>query len=158
MNVAARPLTAVWLNPMAGVPTDTRPGFFILDSFKKGGVTIADSELVKLLFGLARIGYRGPIKEPSLSSLLAYAKDASVSEVLGWVNDDSGLLFCPSWQFPLPWEMAALLKARDPGHHKGDAAAPLKCQSGVLAGVTAYGVFSAGLAGTQTYPAREDPH
>ncbi len=56
-------------------------------------------ELVQLLMGIAKLGYRGPIQEKALSSLVAYAKDYGVEEVLKWINEDSGLLIVPSWQF-----------------------------------------------------------
>lgn len=63
-------------------------------------------EIVHLLIGLARRGYHGPVSEKSLSSLVAWAKDYSVEEVLAWIADDPGLLFCPSWQFLLAWQLA----------------------------------------------------
>ena len=56
-------------------------------------------ELVQLLMGIAKSGYRGPIKETALSSLVAYAKDYGVEEVLRWIEEDPGLLTVPSWQF-----------------------------------------------------------
>ena len=56
-------------------------------------------ELVQLLMGIAKLGYRGLITETALSSLVAYAKDYGVEEVLRWINEDPGLLFVPSWQF-----------------------------------------------------------
>ena len=105
MNVAAGPLTAAGLNPMVGVLTDTPRGFCILDLFKERGVTIADTELVQLLIGIARLGYRGPIKEHSLSSLVAYAKDHGVSTVLEWIREEPGYLVVPSWQFLLAWQV-----------------------------------------------------
>lgn len=63
-------------------------------------------EIAQLLIGLARMGYRGPIRERSLSSLVAWAKEYSVSEVLSWIEADSGLLLCASWQFLMPWQVA----------------------------------------------------
>lgn len=56
-------------------------------------------ELPQLLLGLARIGHRGTIPAHALSSLVAHAKEHGVEAVLGWVRDDPGLLFVPSWQF-----------------------------------------------------------
>ena len=63
-------------------------------------------ELAQLLMGLARIGFRGSIGERSLSSLVAWAKQHSVAEVLQWIEVDPGLIFCPSWQFLLSWQVA----------------------------------------------------
>ena len=63
-------------------------------------------ELVQLLMGLSRMGFRGSIGERSLSSLVAWAKQHSVAEVLAWIDEDPGLLFCPSWQFLLAWQVA----------------------------------------------------
>ncbi len=56
-------------------------------------------ELPQLLLGLAQLGCRGPILEHALSSLVAHAQEHGVETVLGWVEEDSGLLFVPSWQF-----------------------------------------------------------
>ena len=56
-------------------------------------------ELVQLLLGIAKLGYRGPISERALSFLVAYAKDYGVEEVLRWIDEDSGYLIVPSWQF-----------------------------------------------------------
>lgn len=63
-------------------------------------------ELVQLLMGLARMGYRGSIGEECLSSLVAWAKEYSVAEVLEWIKDDPGYLICPSWQFLLAWQVS----------------------------------------------------
>ncbi len=60
------------------------------------------TELVQLLFGIARLGYRGPISERCLSSLAAHAQDRGVQEVLSWIADDPGYLVVPSWQFFMP--------------------------------------------------------
>lgn len=56
-------------------------------------------ELVQLVLGIAHLGYRGSIGERTLSSLVAHAKDHGVEAVLGWIEDDPGLLLIPSWQF-----------------------------------------------------------
>jgi len=56
-------------------------------------------ELPQLLLGIAALGYRGPITEWALSSLVAHAKEHGVETVLSWVEDDPGLLVLPSWQF-----------------------------------------------------------
>ncbi len=61
--------------------------------------------LPPLVVGLARIGNRGPIRERALSSLLAWASQYGVDEVLSWVREDSGLLYMPSWQFPMAWQI-----------------------------------------------------
>ena len=58
-------------------------------------------ELVQLVFGIAKLGYRGPIGARALSSLVAWAKDYGVQQVLQWINDDPGLLMIPSWQFEI---------------------------------------------------------
>lgn len=58
-----------------------------------------NAELPALLLGIANIGYRGPIPERALSSLVAHAQDHGVSEVLSWIERDPGLLIVPSWQF-----------------------------------------------------------
>jgi len=59
-------------------------------------------EIAALVVGLARMGYRGPISETCLSSLVAHARDHGVAEVLAWVQADRGLLLAPSWQFWWP--------------------------------------------------------
>lgn len=59
-------------------------------------------ELPQLLLGIAAMGYRGSITEHALSSLVAHAKEHGVETVLGWVQDDPGLIVAPSWQFWLP--------------------------------------------------------
>ena len=59
--------------------------------------------LIMLLLGIAEMGYRGKIGEKCLSSLVAWAKEYGVEEVLKWIKDDSGLLSVPSWQFPIKW-------------------------------------------------------
>lgn len=64
-------------------------------------------EPVDLVFGIARLGYRGAIGETCLSSLLAHAKNHGVPEVLLWILEDPGLLLVPSWQFPLSWQVQA---------------------------------------------------
>jgi len=56
-------------------------------------------ELPQLLMGIAQLGYRGPIAEHALSSLVAHAKEHGVSTVLHWIDEDPGYLFVPSWQF-----------------------------------------------------------
>ncbi len=56
-------------------------------------------ELPQLLLGIGRLGYRGSVTSPALSSLVAHAKVHGVEVVLGWVRADPGLLFVPSWQF-----------------------------------------------------------
>lgn len=61
--------------------------------------------LAALVLGLARLGYRGPVRERALSSLVAWASEHDVDTVLSWVREDSGLLFVPSWQFPMPWNL-----------------------------------------------------
>ena len=55
--------------------------------------------LPALLLGIGRLGYRGPIPERALSSLLAHAEEHGVEAVLGWIREDPGLLLVPSWQF-----------------------------------------------------------
>jgi hypothetical protein len=55
--------------------------------------------LPALLLGIARLGYRGPIPERALSSLVAHAQEHGVPAVLAWIEEDPGLLFVPSWQF-----------------------------------------------------------
>lgn len=60
-----------------------------------------NAELPALLLGIGRLGYRGPITEQALSSLVAHAKEHGVEAVLEWIRDDPGLLFMPSWQFGL---------------------------------------------------------
>lgn len=55
--------------------------------------------MVQLLMGIARMGYRGSINDRALSSLVAWAKDYGVEEVLSWIKDDPGLFLVPSWQF-----------------------------------------------------------
>jgi len=57
------------------------------------------AELPALLLGIARRGYRGPIPERALSSLVAHAQEHGVCAVLEWTEKDSGLLLVPSWQF-----------------------------------------------------------
>ena len=57
--------------------------------------------MIQLLMGIARMGYRGVISDKCLSSLVAWAQDYGVQEVLSWIKDDSGLLFVPSWQFEI---------------------------------------------------------
>ena len=57
------------------------------------------AELPALLLGIAKIGYRGPIPECALSSLVAHAQEHGVSAVLSWIEEDAGLLLVPSWQF-----------------------------------------------------------
>jgi hypothetical protein len=52
-----------------------------------------------LLLGIAKLGYRGPIPENALSSLVAHAEKHGVGAVLSWIEEDPGLLFVPSWQF-----------------------------------------------------------
>lgn len=64
-------------------------------------------EIVDLLLGIARLGYRGAIGEECLSSLLAHAKNHGVPEVLSWIREDPGLLLVPSWQFLLAWQVQA---------------------------------------------------
>ena len=59
-------------------------------------------ELPQLLLGLTQMGYRGPITAEALSSLVAHAQEHGAEAVLGWVREDSGLLFVPSWQFFMP--------------------------------------------------------
>jgi hypothetical protein len=68
-------------------------------------------ELPRLLLGIAARGYRGPITEQALSSLVAHAKEHGVEAVLSWVEDDPGLLVLPSWQF---WSapLAGLIRDR----------------------------------------------
>ena len=56
-------------------------------------------ELPQLLLGIAALGYRGPISERALSSLVAHAEEQGVAEVLSWIDQDPGLLLVPSWQF-----------------------------------------------------------
>jgi hypothetical protein len=60
-----------------------------------------DRELVPLLFGIAKLGYRGAIQERPLSSLLTQAKDHGVEATLAAIDDDPGLLLvqsaCPRW-------------------------------------------------------------
>ncbi len=73
-------------------------------------------ELPALVVGIARMGYRGPIREHALSSLVAWASEYGVEEVLRWVREDSGLLFVPSWQFIPSWQMACFLSMRDRAH------------------------------------------
>jgi len=58
-----------------------------------------NEELLQLLLGIARLGYRGPITEMALSSLVAHAKEHGVQTVLSWIEEDPGLLLMPSWQF-----------------------------------------------------------
>lgn len=68
-----------------------------------------DPELPQLLIGIARLGNRGPIIAAALSSLVAHAKGHGVETVLAWIEEDSGLLHTPSWQFwPVP--LARLIK------------------------------------------------
>jgi len=55
--------------------------------------------LPALLLGIAKLGYRGPILERALSSLVAHAQEHGVSAVLSWIDQDAGLLLVPSWQF-----------------------------------------------------------
>ena len=55
--------------------------------------------LPALLLGIAKLGYRGPISERALSSLVAHAQNHGVSAVLSWIESDPGLLLVPSWQF-----------------------------------------------------------
>lgn len=62
-------------------------------------------ELSQLVIGIARMGYRGSIPERCLSSLLAYAKEHGLKEVLSWIQEDTGYLAIPSWQFLLPWQI-----------------------------------------------------
>lgn len=74
---------------------------------KAGFATASGTELPRLLFGLAAMGFRGAIPAPALSSLVAHANDVGVGTVLAWVEDDPGLLALPSWQFfYLPGEAA----------------------------------------------------
>ena len=58
-----------------------------------------EPELPQLLIGIARLGYRGPIPEHALSSLISHAKEHGIDAVLGWVEEDPGFLFMPTWQF-----------------------------------------------------------
>jgi hypothetical protein len=58
-----------------------------------------NEELPQLLVGIAATGYRGPITEMALSSLVAHAKEHGVPTVLSWIEEDPGLLLMPSWQF-----------------------------------------------------------
>ena len=58
-----------------------------------------DRELPQLLVGIGRLGNRGPVSASALSSLVAHAKEHGVEAVLGWIEDDSGLLQVPTWQF-----------------------------------------------------------
>lgn len=55
--------------------------------------------LPALLLGIAKLGYRSPIPERALSSLVAHAQEHSVVTVLSWIEQDPGLLLVPSWQF-----------------------------------------------------------
>ena len=55
--------------------------------------------LPALLLGIAKLGHRGPIAERALSSLIAHGKEHGVATVLGWIEEDPGLLSVPSWQF-----------------------------------------------------------
>lgn len=55
--------------------------------------------LPALLLGIGRLGFNGPITERALSSLVAYADEHGLEEVLRWIDEDPGLLFVPSWQF-----------------------------------------------------------
>ena len=57
------------------------------------------STLPVLILGIAKLGYRGPIPERALSSLVAHAQEHGVSAVLSWIEEDPGLLLVPSWQF-----------------------------------------------------------
>ena len=66
------------------------------------------TELVELVFEIARLGYWGPIPERCLSSLVAHAQDRGVQEVLSWIAEDPGYLVVASWQFPLPGFTAAM--------------------------------------------------
>jgi hypothetical protein len=50
---------------------------------------------------LARTGL--PFSERALSSLVVYAHEHGLETVAGWVEDDPGLSFVPSWPFPMPW-------------------------------------------------------
>lgn len=58
-----------------------------------------NAELPALLLGIAKLGYRGPITECALSSLVAHAQEHGVPAVLSWIEEDAGLLLVPSWQF-----------------------------------------------------------
>jgi hypothetical protein len=70
-------------------------------------------ELPALVLGIARLGYRGPIHERALSSLLAWASEYGVEGVLRWVEEDPGYLIAPSWQFPVAWQMVCFLSVRE---------------------------------------------
>jgi hypothetical protein len=63
----------------------------------------SDRELVGLVVGISRLGYRGSIRERALSALTAWAKDRGTDEVLRWIREDPGLLVLPSYPFLLRW-------------------------------------------------------
>jgi hypothetical protein len=71
----------------------------------------SDRELVGLVIGLARMGFRGTIKEQTLSCLVGWAKDYGVAEVLSWIDQDPGWLIAPSWRLPLAWQIASAAAA-----------------------------------------------
>ena len=55
--------------------------------------------LPALLLGIATLGFRGSIPERALSSLVAHAQQDDLSQVIGWIEKDPGLMLVPSWQF-----------------------------------------------------------
>lgn len=55
--------------------------------------------LPAVLLAIARLGYRGPLPEGALSSLVAHVEEHGLEEVLRWIDEDPGLLLMPSWQF-----------------------------------------------------------
>ena len=69
--------------------------------------------LPALFLGIGRLGYRGPIPESALSSLVAHAEEHGVEAVLSWIHEDPGLLLVPSWQF-WPGALPSLWKRGDP--------------------------------------------
>lgn len=58
-----------------------------------------DSVMVQLSFAIARMYPGINIKEKALSSLSAYSMNHGIGKVIGWVENDVGLVFVPSWQF-----------------------------------------------------------
>lgn len=56
-------------------------------------------ELPLLLLELAHRGCRQPITASALSSLVDHAVQYGVDQVAGWVEEDPGYTFMPSWQF-----------------------------------------------------------